>query len=437
MTPRSMDLMDSESQAMDSASLLPADGRRLAWMSRLHSSPVHPLDDEDLLQEILLRLPPQPSSLPRASLVCPRWHCILSDPKFIQRFRRHHRKPPLLGFFFSETGFPTVFNPALDPPDRIPAERFSLPKNRFNASQHFLGCRHGLAVLTNLHLREIIVWDPLSGQQHRVGFPAGLDNNKVTYWHAELLCADAEDGHVHGDCFSSPFKLVAIWVVRCTQAFACLYESATGVWGDTVFTEVTKQNYNYSMRPGVLIGNALCWLLSGGDVLAFCLQSQSLHVMNKPLEIKYTSGSIQLLRTEDCGVGLAYLSELTIQLWERKSNCHGVVGWVLLQKTIQLQELFPQGMFSERKRVHITGYAEETNAIVLSVLRDDFMLQVDTMEIKHIQKRKGDGFTFPYANFYVAGMQVDGGDIGDENWDVVDELMHYLGVPAHLDVDEF
>ena len=159
--------------------------------------------------------------------------------------------------------------------------------------------------------------------------------------------------------------------------------------------------------------------------------------MNKPLGIKYTSGSIQLLRTEDSGLGLAYLSELTIQLWERKSNFYGVTGWVLLQKAIQLQEVFPQGMFSERKRVHITGYAEETNMIVLSVLRDDFMLQVDTMEIKHIQQRKGDGFTFPYANFYVPGMEVADGDIGDENLDVLDELMHYLGVPAHLDVDEF
>ncbi|XP_037454717.1 uncharacterized protein LOC119325068 [Triticum dicoccoides] len=191
------------------------------------------------------------------------------------------------------------------------------------------------------------------------------------------------------------------------------------------------------MRPGVLIGNTLCWLLSGGDILAFCLESQSLRVMNKPLEIKYTSGSIQLLRTKDCGIGLAYLLEMTIQLWERKSNYDGIVGWVLPQKTIQLQEVFPEGMFSERKRVHITGYSEEKNVIVLSVLRDDFMLQVDTMEIKHIQQRKGDGFTFPYTNFYAAGMQVAGGEIGDETLDVVEELMRYLGVPAHLDVDEF
>ncbi|KQJ93461.1 hypothetical protein BRADI_3g04701v3 [Brachypodium distachyon] len=32
-----------------------------------------PLDNDDLLKEILLRLPLQPSSLPRASLVCKHW----------------------------------------------------------------------------------------------------------------------------------------------------------------------------------------------------------------------------------------------------------------------------------------------------------------------------------------------------------------------------
>jgi hypothetical protein len=50
--------------------------------------PKTPLDDEDLLQEILLRLPPKPSSLPRASLVCRGWRSILSDPEFLERFRK-------------------------------------------------------------------------------------------------------------------------------------------------------------------------------------------------------------------------------------------------------------------------------------------------------------------------------------------------------------
>uniref|UniRef100_A0A8R7Q869 F-box domain-containing protein n=1 Tax=Triticum urartu TaxID=4572 RepID=A0A8R7Q869_TRIUA len=56
--------------------------------------PAPPLEDENLLLEILLRLPPLPSSLPRACLVCKRWRGLVSDPKFLRRFRAHHCKPP-------------------------------------------------------------------------------------------------------------------------------------------------------------------------------------------------------------------------------------------------------------------------------------------------------------------------------------------------------
>jgi hypothetical protein len=64
------------------------------------SAPAAPLpDDDDMLREILIRLPPQPSSLPRASAVCKRWRGLVTDPKFRRQFYAHHRKPPLLGAF--------------------------------------------------------------------------------------------------------------------------------------------------------------------------------------------------------------------------------------------------------------------------------------------------------------------------------------------------
>jgi hypothetical protein len=129
-------------------------------MSRLRSSPAPapPLDNVDLLEEILLRLPPQPSSLHRASLVCKRWHNILSDPQFLSRFRKHHRKPPLLGFFSGRNyTTPTIFNPVLDSPDRIPASRFSVPQSHHPCVQwRFMGCRHGLAVLINHYEQEVV-----------------------------------------------------------------------------------------------------------------------------------------------------------------------------------------------------------------------------------------------------------------------------------------
>uniref|UniRef100_M8CCM0 Uncharacterized protein n=1 Tax=Aegilops tauschii TaxID=37682 RepID=M8CCM0_AEGTA len=91
------------------------------------SPPAAPLDDDDLLSEILLRLPPQPSSLPRASLVCKRWRSLLSDPGFFRRFRlRHRHNPSLLGFFDKYDGL--SFLPTLGAPNRLPPGRFSLPR---------------------------------------------------------------------------------------------------------------------------------------------------------------------------------------------------------------------------------------------------------------------------------------------------------------------
>jgi hypothetical protein len=88
-------------------------------------------------EEILLRLPPLPSSLPRASLVCRRWRRLVCDPKFLHRFRAHHRTPPLLGFFYESFTQP-IFVSMLGPPNRIPSARFSLPQHT-DRSWTFLG----------------------------------------------------------------------------------------------------------------------------------------------------------------------------------------------------------------------------------------------------------------------------------------------------------
>ncbi|CAL5012005.1 unnamed protein product [Urochloa decumbens] len=68
-------------------------------------APVTLPDDNDILSEILLRLPPKPSSLPRASLVCKGWRCLVSEPYFRHQFRARHRNPPIIGFFSDLEGF--------------------------------------------------------------------------------------------------------------------------------------------------------------------------------------------------------------------------------------------------------------------------------------------------------------------------------------------
>ncbi|GJN25040.1 hypothetical protein PR202_gb12824 [Eleusine coracana subsp. coracana] len=73
--------------------------RRLGLRGLYHASPPQALDDDSLLEEILLRFPPHPSSLHSAGLVCKRWRRLVTDAQFVRCFHAHHQSPPLLGFF--------------------------------------------------------------------------------------------------------------------------------------------------------------------------------------------------------------------------------------------------------------------------------------------------------------------------------------------------
>jgi hypothetical protein len=129
-----------------------------------------PLEDDNLLREILLRLPPQPSSLPRASAVCKRWLGLVTDPKFARQFRIRHQKPPILGVFEYKNQR-IVFSPTLGTPDRIPPERFDLGRGHRDIND-VLECRHGRILVKNTSfITEVFVCAPITGERCRVAVP--------------------------------------------------------------------------------------------------------------------------------------------------------------------------------------------------------------------------------------------------------------------------
>jgi hypothetical protein len=86
-------------------------------------------------------------------------------------------------------------------------------------------------------------------------------------------------------------------------------------------------------------------------------------------------------------------------------NSHGVVGWVLQQRFIQLQEMLPRGLRSNDNWMFMAGCDEEANVIVLSTCIGNFMLQLDSMKITKISEANDNSrmVFFPYRNFYSAG----------------------------------
>uniref|UniRef100_A0A0E0B7P1 F-box domain-containing protein n=1 Tax=Oryza glumipatula TaxID=40148 RepID=A0A0E0B7P1_9ORYZ len=367
---------------------------------RRQTSPAAP-DNDDLIDEILLRLPSQPSSLPRASLVCKQWRRLVSDRGFLHRFRARHRDPPLLGVFKDELHHP-VFRSVLDPPDLIPPDRFALRLDDYRAAS-LLGCRHGLVLIFKFTTRELLVWDPVSGARRRVAVPPELAGGEKSVMNGAVLCAAAAAGD---DGFRScHFKVVLIGSSKMDgRIFASVYSSATGEWGDAIFTGPVSTIYHFG-SPAILVGNALYWLLSvsGHHILEFNLETSTLAVTdgNWP-ETNFSSDCRYcIMRGEDDNVGLAILSYRGFQMWERKVTLGGAARWVL-RKTVKLHDILGLSSAVQREKIDIVGYVEDTNAFILVVDTAFYMFQVDSMQSKKLFDCNVITRCHPFTSFYTA-----------------------------------
>ncbi|CAO2149773.1 unnamed protein product [Urochloa humidicola] len=270
--------------------------------SRRSSSP---LDDDDLLGEILLRMSRQPSSLPRLSLVCKHWRRIVSDPWFLRRFCAYHLKAPLLGFFeqhHDENDF--VFNPIMEPPDRIPPQRFSLGRALAGTGpgdQLLLrGCRHGRVILTDMSSSSrsssntVFVCNPVTGGHDRLVVPKEI-TSLGDFMNGTVLCAASEHDHVHGACHSSPFKVILVYMsTNDCSPMVCVNSSETGMWGNII--RHGDHQCKIAEISSTLIGDALYWktlyvrqdesgnkdIMPKRGILKFNLDRQSLVVLKGP-----------------------------------------------------------------------------------------------------------------------------------------------------------
>ncbi|KAM0866474.1 hypothetical protein ACQ4PT_042602 [Festuca glaucescens] len=386
--------------------------------SRPSSSAAPPLDVDDLLSEILLRLAPQPSSLPRASLVCSRWRRLLSDRGFLRRFRLHHRRsPPLLGCFVT-TFDDLYFEPTMEPPDRVPRDRFSLESLR-GGTFLLLECRHGLVLILYRSQLQVLVLDPISGSQHRIALPPGFDTVKVRiHIHGAVLHAAAHAQH---------FQVVLVGVKEndlqphLARVFACVYSSETGGWGDLIsipLPPVPLQGVPamiYMAIPSVLVGDSLYWLLPGifFQMIEFDLEKQSLAVTGVPVDMYGgTSYQCSLMRADDGGLGFIFLSNWSAQLWKRKTDCDGAASWEL-RRTVELDKLLSLNLHRE-KVSGIVGFAEENNVVFLSTPLGVFMIQLDSLQSKKISETNSFCVYHPFESVYTADTGIGGGCNGAE-----------------------
>ncbi|XP_044394316.1 uncharacterized protein [Triticum aestivum] len=181
-----------------------------------------------MLVEILLRLPPEPIHLFRASLVSKHWRSLVHDARFLRRFREFHGgTPPMLGFFNNHTRSP-LFIPTSSGFVASTAAKMS------HGDWWAHDCRHGHALLQNRCTRAFLVWDLVTGDQRHLPLPAA----DLWLCNAAILCAA---GHAdRGDCRSCPFLVVSVFSDPIDSvASACTYSSEAGVWSE--ITSIGKQ----------------------------------------------------------------------------------------------------------------------------------------------------------------------------------------------------
>ncbi|CAM0906601.1 unnamed protein product [Alopecurus aequalis] len=378
------------------------------------ASPPAALEDDDLLRKIFLLLPPQPSTLPRISAVCKQWRGVVIDPRFLRGFRDHHRKPPVLGLVMGPTGEP-FFRSNLSSPDLIPHERFFPPDIFSLYYMELFGCRHGRVLFFDRRLYEILVWDPATGDRRCVAVPPLFDDKEIVVFNGAMVCAASDQGHVHGDCHSSPFQVILIGIHpdenrAFPSIYSSVYSSETRTWGDLISTAGIRYTDFYDMsemdRPATLVGDSLYWLFNGHEdgMLKFDLDRQSLVCIELP-DLRYYNGicSFQIMPTDDStsSIRLALLEYQKFEMWERKVDCDDVAEWVL-QKTFQMNTILGLGPMGGRDNL-ILGYDEDDHVIYVRTDIGVCMIQLKTMQFKNLGK---DNFTnthyYPYRSFCTA-----------------------------------
>ncbi|KAF7025593.1 hypothetical protein CFC21_037761 [Triticum aestivum] len=356
---------------------------------RTSSPPASLPDDEDLLQEILLRLPPRPSSLPRASLVCKLWRRLVAEPQFQRRFRDHHHgKPPLLGFFLQDN-ISCPFVPMLDPPDRIPGAHFSMPPHK---RYRIMDCRHGLVLFRSQRRSpRLLVWDPVAREKRRLIFPPELDNGEMCIINGAVLRPARGRSSIAQD-------------KEYTRVSGCLFSSETGVWSNIKTLQLDLAN-RCMPQPSTLIGNSICWLDTVHHdhpqyaILEFDLDTQSLSVTELPPHLEAGYDQLRIIKPgEDGGLGFIHLSHFHAQIWKRKPDCNGLAVWVI-DRAIEFKELRSN---CKGYSLTLVGFVEESNAILVLTASGVFMVYPQPMEFKKLSKLWVFCLYYPFASFYPA-----------------------------------
>uniref|UniRef100_A0ACD6AA05 Uncharacterized protein n=2 Tax=Avena sativa TaxID=4498 RepID=A0ACD6AA05_AVESA len=364
--------------------------------SRRASPPALP---EELIEEILLRLPPdEPGCLLRASLVCQTWGLTVSHPGFRRRFHDHHRTPPVLGFLHD------WYDERISHFVPTTASSFSLAAPDWR-SWRAIDCRHGRALFLSkgLDAWELLVWEPTTGSEWRIPVPAAFESEDPT---AAVFCA--ADGCDHRDCLRGPFRVVFIFTAvfdyytpldeRVTSV--CVYSSETGTWGEP--TSLYGEIGNFTLYSSVLVRNSLLYFMSDGEAIQeYDLARHSLTVFDTPDDSFQQKFNLMLAGNGELGVSESL--DRRLKLWSRELSGGTGARWEL-SRVIYFENLLPDGALVGL--VDVLGFAEGANAIFVNTVAGLFLIELQSDRVRKVcDDDHGFCNLIPVVGFYTPMLQ--------------------------------
>ncbi|XBI23797.1 hypothetical protein VPH35_048971 [Triticum aestivum] len=186
---------------------------------------------------------------------------------------------------------------------------------------------------------------------------------------------------------------------------AGVYSSETDTWGNSILTEASDDTL-FGHSTSTLVGNSLYWPAKhkGNDILEFDLRKQNLTVIKRPHGMNMNDfDNFHIIEEQDGAVGLAALSHLKLQMWQRKVNCLGVAIW-LLRKTVSLSELLKiPGTVRWNEWLKLVGYDEDTGAIFLTWHDVVCMVQLKSIKARRAAARVSASYCYSFTSFYPLG----------------------------------
>lgn len=229
----------------------------------------------------------------------------------------------MLGFFRTHS---RLFFPCGEPPDCVPASRFSLP-----AGWTILGCYQGRVVLHDGRHR-LLIWDPVFGGKHYVLIPVRY--TLFCDFSAVLLSDDDQDGA------NDRFRIVVAFMMY-NDVVGMVYSSVTGAWSNqATATLAINQCYLPApihdwAKPGAVVGDVMYWLLKDNRILSLKMMDSDnveQHAIMSVLDLKVPrvyKGNMRLRRTTDGELGIIAVMQFRLHLCAMETDSHGRNSWML------------------------------------------------------------------------------------------------------------